>query len=71
VELGELTIRLYDRGREHECARRRFEARLVGLPAVRATGWSAFDALCRLVTNHRSVFDGRWPAPAVDDDDER
>jgi len=70
IGLGELTVRLYDLGPEPSYRKdrrafgpwQRYEAQLVGLPAVRATGWSAFDALSRLVANHRSVFDGRWPA---------
>lgn len=75
VGLGELTVRMYDRGQEPAYHKdrclfrpwRRYEAQLVGLPAVRATGSSAFDALHRLVSNHRSVFDDRWP-PAPPDD---
>jgi hypothetical protein len=75
VDLGELTVRVYDLGPEptyHKDRRsfgpwRRYEAQLVGLPAVRATGWSAFDALTRMVANHRSVFDERWPAAALEE----
>jgi hypothetical protein len=74
VGLGDLTVRVYDLGPEpayHKNRRlfgpwRRYEAQLVGLPAVRATGWSAFDALSRLVANHRSVFDERWPVSELD-----
>lgn len=74
VGLGDLTVRVYDLGPEPEHHKnrrpfgpwRRYEAQLAGLPAVRATGWSAFDALSRLVANHRSVFDERWPAAELD-----
>lgn len=60
VSPGELTVRMYDRGREpaYRTDRRlfgawqRYEAQLVGLPTVRASGCSAFDALHRLVANH-------------------
>lgn len=76
VSLGELTVRMYDRGREPAYRKdrrllfgawQRYEAQLVGLPAVRARGCSAFDALHRLVAKHRFVFDERWPALPPDD----
>jgi hypothetical protein len=68
VELGEVVIRLRDRGLEpawHEDrglfgAWCRYEAELVGYSVVRELGLTPWEAVHRLVSNHRPVLERRW-----------
>ena len=67
VALGELVIRVYDRGPEPDWHTDRtlfgpwlpFEAELVGHAGATATGWSRWEAIYRLVANHRRELDER------------
>ena len=66
VALGELVIRVYDRGPEPDWHTDRslfgpwlpFEAELVGHDGATATGWSPWEAIYRLVAGHRRELDG-------------
>lgn len=61
VALGELVIRVYDRGPEPDWHTDRslfgpwlpFEAELVGHERAPATGWSLWEAIHRLISAHR------------------
>ena len=64
--LGELAIRVYDRGPEPDWHTDRtlfgpwlpFEAELIGHEAATATGWSPWEAMYRLIAAHRRELDG-------------
>ena len=64
--VGELVIRVYDRGPEPDWHTDRtlfgpwlpFEAELVGHEAARATGWSPWQAIYGVVAAHRRELDG-------------
>ena len=66
VALGELAIRVYDRGPEPDWHTDRtlfgpwlpFEAELVGHEAATATGWSPSEAIYGLISAHRDELDG-------------
>jgi hypothetical protein len=68
VAVGELTVRVFDRGFEPACdvdgrvcgSWRRFEAELEGYAAVREFGCSAWEAVHRLVSMHRGLLERRW-----------
>jgi hypothetical protein len=68
IELGEVVIRVRDRGSEpawHEDRRLfgpwcRFEAELVAFPVIRELGMSPWEAVHRLVSNHRPLLERRW-----------
>ena len=63
--VGELAIRVYDRGPEPDWHTDRslfgpwlpFEAELVGHEGATATGWSPWEAIYGLVAGHRSQLD--------------
>jgi hypothetical protein len=64
--VGELAIRVYDRGPEPEWHTDRtlfgpwlpFEAELVGHETATATGWSPWEAVYGLVATHRRELNG-------------
>jgi hypothetical protein len=66
VALGELVIRVYDRGPEPDWHTDRtlfgpwlpFEAELVGHEGATATGWSPSEAIYGLVAGHRCDLNG-------------
>ena len=66
VLVGELAIRVYDRGPEPDWHTDRtlfgpwlpFEAELIGHEAATATGWSPWEAIYRLIAAHRRELDG-------------
>ena len=68
LELGEVVIRLRDRGPEPAWhvhrglfgPWRRFEAEVVDFPAVREAGMTPWEAVHRLVSSHRAVLERRW-----------
>ena len=68
VELGEVVIRLRDRGPEpgwHMDRKlfgpwRRYEAELTGFAAVRELGTSPWEAARRLLADHRALLERRW-----------
>jgi hypothetical protein len=70
LELGEVVIRLRDRGPEpasHEDRRlfgswRRYQAEVADYPAVREAGMTPWEAVHRLVSNHRGLLERRWSA---------
>jgi hypothetical protein len=65
VALGELVIRVYDRGPEPDWHTDRslfgpwlpFEAELVGHEGARAIGWSPWEAIHGAVGGHREQLD--------------
>ncbi|MGH2944829.1 MAG: hypothetical protein ACRDPC_00895 [Solirubrobacteraceae bacterium] len=65
--VGELAIRVYDRGPEPDWHTDRtlfgpwlpFEAELVGHEGATATGWSRWEAIYGLVAAHGRELDGR------------
>jgi hypothetical protein len=68
VLLGEMTVRVYDRGSEPEWHKDRelygpwlrYEAELADDPGVSATGWTSCEAIARLVSGRRAVLPERW-----------
>jgi hypothetical protein len=64
----DVVIRVRDRGLEPEwhTDRRlcgpwcRYEAELVSFPVVRELGMSPWEAVHRLIANHRAVLERRW-----------
>ena len=66
VALGELAIRVYDRGPEPDWHTDRslfgpwlpFEAELVGHEGATAIGWSPCEAIYGVVACHRDALDG-------------
>ena len=64
--LGELMIRVYDRGPEPDWHTDRtlfgprlpFEAELVGNETAAATGWSPWEAIYGLISAYRAELDG-------------
>ena len=70
MRVAEVEIVVYDRGPEpawHEDRRLygpwwRFEAELVSYPLAREVGTSPWDAVHRLLANHRGLLERRWSA---------
>jgi hypothetical protein len=68
VLVTELSVAVYDRGPEPEYHRdrslfgpwRRYEAELASYPLVREVGATPWEAVYRLVSNHRPVLERRW-----------
>jgi hypothetical protein len=68
VRLGEMTVRVYDRGPEPAYHKDRdlygpwlpYEAELADDPGVSATGWMPCEAIVRLVSARRAVLLERW-----------
>ena len=68
LELGEVVILLRDRGPEPAWhvdrglygPWRRYEAEVAEYPAVREAGMTPWEAVHRLVSNHRAVLERRW-----------
>jgi hypothetical protein len=66
----ELVFRVVDRGLEPEWQRDRalygpwlrYEAELVSCPVARDFGQTPWEAVHRLVSNHRAVLERRWSA---------
>jgi hypothetical protein len=66
--VAQLSVAVYDRGPEPEYHRdrslfgpwRRYEAELEGYAAVRESGMTAWEAVYRLVANHRPLLERRW-----------
>jgi hypothetical protein len=64
VQLGEMTVRVYERGPEPEYHKDRalwgpwlpYEAELAGQPDASATGWTPYEAILRLVSMRRAVL---------------
>jgi hypothetical protein len=75
VQLGEITVRVYERGPEPEYRRDRalwgpwlpYEAELTGQADSSATGWTPYEAILRLVSMRRAVLlsNGRWSRESV------
>lgn len=67
VRLGQMTVRLYDRGPEPEYHKDRdlygpwlpYEAELADEPGVSAVGWSPYEAIVRLFSMRRTVLPQR------------
>ncbi len=68
VLVAQCSVAVYDRGPEPEYHRdrslfgpwRRFEAEPEGYAAVRESGMTPWEAVYRLVANHRPVLERRW-----------
>src|SRR4051794_1630897 len=73
LEVGDVVIRVRDRGPEpswHADRRLfgpwcRFEAELASYPVVRELGMTPWEAVHRLVSNHREVLERRWVGVAA------
>jgi hypothetical protein len=76
---GELVVRIFDRGPEPEWHRDRryfgpwwrFEAEVPDYQVVNECGMSPWEAVHRLVANHRTVLERRWSQAAADQRDRR
>ncbi len=74
VLVTELSVLVYDRGPEPEYHRDRslfgpwwrYEAELASYPAVRGLGATPWQAVHRLVSNHRPVLERRWSSGGID-----
>jgi hypothetical protein len=68
VWLGEITVRVYDRGPEPAYHKDRdlygpwlpYEAELADDPGVSATGWTPYEAIVGVVSARRAVLRERW-----------
>jgi hypothetical protein len=64
VRLGEMTVRVYDRGPEPEWHKDRalfgpwlpYEAELASAPSVTAIGWTPYEAILALVSTQRTAL---------------
>jgi hypothetical protein len=76
---GEFLVRIFDRGVEPEWHRdhryfgpwQRFEAEISNYAVVNERGASPWEAVHRLVANHRAVLERRWAEVDVDQRDRR
>ena len=57
-------IAVYDRGSSAD-RRERFEAELASYAAVRAVGGSPWEAVHRLVSNHRPTLEWSWSSEGL------
>jgi hypothetical protein len=72
VQLGEVTVRLFDRGPEPEWNKDRslfgpwypYEAELAGDEHINATGWTPRDAIRGVLDRQAEAWCSRWPAIA-------
>lgn len=78
IVAGELVVRVFDRGPEPDWHRDggfgpwwRFEAEIPDYPVVNELGMSPWEAVHRLVSNHRTVLERRWSEEAADRRDRR
>jgi hypothetical protein len=79
VFAGELVVRIFDRGPEPEWHRdrryfgpwQRLEAEVPNYPVVNELGSTPWEAVHRLVANHRAVLERRWAEVDADRRDRR